>query len=253
MTTQNPVVTIQSVPQYPLYKYETWIKQHERLFLAIIAGLVIWFGIGRIDSLIANHDHATLQQAQVVAAVQEEKNVALAKQVAEQAAEYKALADKVNAQNAALEQANVNLANALIKQQHTDAALSPSELVARWNTLVPQAGATVTPNGVTLPSIGAIATVQQLESVPVLTTQLQNKGTELDNAQKLLGTSQGQVTTLTEQVTGLQVKAVDDAKVCAAQIAVVRADARKSKRRWFYAGVVVGFVGRQILKTYTGM
>jgi hypothetical protein len=231
----------------------SWLQRHERLVLAVIGGLVLWFGVGKIDTLIQNHDHAALQQAQVVAAVQQEKNQALAAQVAEQAAEYKALADKVNAQNAALEQANVNLANALIKQQHTDAGLPPTELVARLNTLVPNANASITNGQTTLPQSGTVAVVQQLEQVPVLTTQLQNKGTELDNAQKLLGTSQGQVTTLTEQVTGLQVKAVDDAKVCAAQIAVVRADARKSKRRWFYAGVVVGFVGRQILKTYTGM
>ena len=230
----------------------TFLKDHERLVLAVIAGLVLWFAIVKVDTLIANHDNATLQQAQVVAAVQEEKNVALAKQVAEQAAEYKALADKVNAQNAALEQANVNLANALIKQQHTDAGLPPTELVARLNTLVPNANASITNGQTTLPQSGTVAVVQELEKVPVLTTQLQNKGTELDNAQKLLGTSQGQVATLTEQVTGLQVKAVDDAKVCAAQIAVVKAEARRSKRRWFYAGVIIGFIGRQLIKTETG-
>src|ERR1035437_9082050 len=85
--------------------------------------LVRWFAVGKIDTLIQNHDNAALQQAQVVAAVQQEKNEALAKQVAQQAEEYKALAVQVNAQNAALEQANVNLANALVKQQRTDATL----------------------------------------------------------------------------------------------------------------------------------
>ena len=233
-------------------KAETWLKQHEKLVLAVIAGLVLWFGIGRIDTLIANHDHAALQQAQVVAAVQEEKNVALAKQVAQQAADYKALAVQVNAQNAALEQANVNLANALVKQQRTDATLPPSELVARWNALVPQAGATVTPSGVTLPSVGAVATVVELERVPVLTTQLQNKGTELDNTQKLLGISQGQVTTLTSQVTGLQLLIVDNSKVCNETIKTVKDDARRSKRRWFIVGYVAGFLSRQYIKTATG-
>src|ERR1035437_673016 len=233
-------------------KAETWLKQHEKLVLAVIAGLVLWFGIGRIDTLIANHDHAALQQAQVVAAVQEEKNVALAKQVAQQAADYKALAVQVNAQNAALEQANVNLANALVKQQRTDATLPPSELVARWNALVPQAGATVTPSGVTLPSVGAVATVVELERVPVLTTQLQNKGTELDNTQKLLGISQGQVTTLTSQVTGLQLLIVDNSKVCNETIKTVKDDARRPKRRWFIVGYVAGFLSRQYIKTATG-
>ena len=201
----------------------TWIQKHERLCLAVVGGLVLWFAVGKIDTLIQNHDHATLQQAQVIAAVQEEKNVALAKQVAEQAAEYKKLADTVNAQNAALEQANVNLVNALIKQQHTDATLPPSDLVARWNTLVPQAGATVTPSGVALPAQGAVSTVQSLESIPVLTTQVANTQKELDNAQSLVTAEGQQVTTLNTEVGSLRTQLGDNQAVCQAQIAVVRA------------------------------
>ena len=234
-------------------KAETWIKQHEKLVLAVIVGLVLWFAVGKIDTLIQNHDHAALQQAQVVAAVQQEKNEALAKQVAQQAEEYKALAVQVNAQNAALEQANVNLANALVKQQRTDATLPASELVARWNALVPQAGATVTPSGVTLPSVGAIATVQQLESVPVLRTQIENDRTQFANEEPLLMASQNQVATLTSQVTGLQLMIVDNSKVCDARVAVVKAEARKSKRRWFVIGWVTGFISRQAIKSYTGV
>ena len=44
----------------------------------------------------------------------------------------------------------------------------------------------------------------------------------------------------------------DNSAVCQAQIKVVKDAATKSKRRWFYAGVVVGWVGRQLLKTETG-
>ncbi len=230
----------------------SWLQRHERIILALIAGVVLWFAIGKIDTLIANHDHANLQQAQVAAAVQEEKNQALAAQIAQQAAEYKALAEKVEAQNAALEQANVNLATALTKQQKTDAALPPTELVARWNTLVPAAGSTVTPEGVTLPSTGAVATVQQLEKVPVLAAQLDNEIAIESGMQKLLDASEGRVVTLNDQVTGLKTQAVLDAKVCSDQIAVVKADARKSKRKWFIVGYIAGFLSRQYLKSATG-
>jgi hypothetical protein len=230
----------------------TWIQKHERILLAIIGGLVLWFTIGKIDTLIANHDHANLQEAQVAAAVQEEKNQALAAQIAQQAAEYKALAEKVEAQTAQLEQANVSLATALTKQQKTDAALPPTELVARWNTLVPAAGLTVTPTGVTLPNTGAVATVQQLEKVPVLAAQLDNEIQIATGTQKLLDASEGRVVTLNDQVTGLKTQSVLDAKVCKDQIAVVKADARKGKRRWFIVGFVAGFLSRQAIKTYTG-
>jgi hypothetical protein len=61
------------------------------------------------------------------------------------------------------------------------------------------------------------------------------------------------VATLNEEVSGLRLENTDEAKVCTAQIAVVKAQAAKSKRRWFIAGVVTGWVGRQLLKTYTGL
>ena len=233
--------------------YIKWIEAHERLLLVAVAGVVLWFGIGRVDSLIARHDNANLQQAQVVAQAQSDKTAAIAEQVAQQSAQYQALADKVQVQNAALVQANTELATALAKQQRTDASLPPTELVNRWSTLVPQAKPTVTPSGVALDTPSAVATVQALEAVPVLTAQVSNTQKELDNAQSLVTAEGQQVTTLNTEVGSLRTQLGDNQAVCQAQIAVVRAEARKSKRRWFYAGVVVGFVGRQILKTYTGM
>jgi hypothetical protein len=231
----------------------TWIQKHERIILFLVGGLILWFAIGKIDTLIANHDHANLQEAQVAAAVQEEKNQALAAQIAQQAAEYKALAEKVEAQNAALEQANVNLATALTKQQKTDATLPPTELVARFNTLVPAAGATVTPTGVALPSTGAVATVQQLEKVPVLAAQLDNEIAIETGTQKLLDASEGRIVTLNDQITGLKAQAVLDDKVCKDTIKTVKDDARKSKRKWFVAGFVSGVSIRGVVKIVFGL
>jgi peptidoglycan hydrolase CwlO-like protein len=102
-------------------------------------------------------------------------------------------------------------------------------------------------------SNGAVTTVQQLEEVPVLQKQLGNTQDELKNAQQLLTASNGQVATLNAEVGSLHVQITDNAKVCDARVATVRAEARRSKRRWFYAGVIVGFIGRQMIKTYTGV
>jgi hypothetical protein len=246
-----PPLTMQFIPPI-LQRPETWIKQHERMIITVLVGLVLWFAIGKIDTLVANHDNANLQQAKVVAQAQIEKNAALAAQAAQQAAQFQALAEKVQAQNTALAQANVALVTALTKQQKTDATLPPTQLVARLNTLVPEAGASVTPNGVTLPENGAVATVQELEKVPVLTTQLSDTQTELKNEQGLLMASTAQVATLNSEVASLKLEAVDQAKVCTAQIAVVKAEARRSKRRWFLGGFVAGWLSRQAVKTYTG-
>ena len=230
----------------------SWLQKHERLVLAVIAGLVLWFGIGRIDTLIAHHDQAQLAQATEVAKVQADKNTALTKQAQEQAAQYQALAAQVTAQNAQLEQANLTLTTALTKQQKMDASLPPSELVNRWSTLVPQAKPTVTPTGVALDTPSAVATVQALEELPVLRTQNEYERTQIANTEKLVTAEGVQVTTLNAQVDGLKLQLTDDAKVCKAEVATVKATARRSKRKWFYAGMVVGFIGRQLIKSETG-
>ena len=230
----------------------TYVKAHERLVLAGIAAVLLWFAVGHIEGIIARHDNANLQQAQVVAQAQADKTAAIAEQVAQQSAQYASLAAKVQQQNDALMQANVALSTALAKQQHSDATLPPSDLVARWNALVPQAKPTVTATGIAVDTPSAVATLQQLEIIPVQQQELTNTQKELENAQSLVTAEGQQMTTLNTEVGSLRTQLGDNQAVCQAQIAVVRAEARKSKRRWFYAGVVVGFVTRQWIKTSTG-
>jgi hypothetical protein len=206
-----------------------------------------------VESIIAAHDNANLTQAKVVAQSQADKTAALAAQVEQQSAQYQALATKLDAQNAALVAANTQLATALAQQQRTDAGLPPSELAQRWNTLVPSANVTVSTNGETLPTSGAIATVQSLEQVPVLQKQLGNTQDELKSAQQLLGLSQNENTTLNSEVSSLNVQLKDNQTVCNQQIAVIKAEGRRSKRRWFAIGFVSGFITRQWIKTSTGL
>jgi hypothetical protein len=81
----------------------------------------------------------------------------------------------------------------------------------------------------------------------VLTQELANSQAEAKNDLSLLTASNAQVATLNTEVSGLNLQLVDNSKVCTAQIAVVKADAAKSKRRWFLIGVVAGFLGRSAL------
>ncbi len=86
--------------------------------------------------------------------------------------------------------------------------------------------------------------MQQLELVPAQHQELVNEQTLVATGNALVVAQTKQVTDLTAQVTGLKLQSVDDAKVCQAQIAVVKADARKSKRRYFIAGFVAGIATR---------
>ena len=230
-----------------------YVEKHERLVLALVAGVILWFAVGRVDTLIAKHDSAALQQAQVIAQVQADKTAAIAEQVQVQAAQYASLAAKVQQQNDALMQANVALSTALTKQQRIDASLPPTELVNRWAVLVPQAKPTVTPTGVALDTLSAVATLQQLETIPVQQETIKNNQQELSNAQSLVTAEGQQVQTLNTEVGSLRTQLGDNAKVCAARVKVETDKVHKARRRWFVIGFVAGWVSRQAVKTYTGL
>jgi hypothetical protein len=224
--------------------YIKFLKAHETLVVCILAAAVLWGAAGKIEGILARHDDAALKTAQVIANSDAAKNAAIAAQVASDKAAFDALQAKLQAQDAALIQANVALATALTKQQKVDATLPPTDLMARWNTLVPNAGVSVSNGQAVIPMTGAVATVQQLEIIPAQQEEITNDQTLIANGNALAVAQTKQVNDLTAEVTGLKLQSVDDAKVCQAQIAVVKADARKSKRRWFIAGFVAGIATR---------
>jgi hypothetical protein len=223
----------------------TYVKAHEKLILALIAAGVLWFSLGKIESVIARHDEATLKTTTLLAANDATKNAALAAQAAVDKAAYQALAAKVDAENAALVNANASLAAALTRQQKVDATLPPTELVARWNTLVPAANVAVTPEGITLPVLGATATVQQLEQVPVLQTELSNSNAEKQNVDALLLSSNGEVSILNTQVGQLQQTIIDNKTQCTDQLKVQADKARKRERWYAVIGAILGFAVRR--------
>ena len=246
----TPVVTPIVTQLHPISAY---LKAHEKLVLAAIAGLLLWFAVGHVESIIAAHDNANLAQAKVVAQSQADKTEAIAAQVAQQSAQYQALATKLDAQNAALVAANTQLATALAQRQKTDATLPPSGLAERWHQLVPQVTTSdVSAGQMTVNTPGVSATVQQLEQVPVLHAQVANQSKELGNAQNLLTASNRQVTTLNTEVGSLRVQLSDNAKVCDARVKVESDKVHKARRRWFVIGYVAGFLSRQYIKSATG-
>ena len=243
--TITPVVT-------QLHPISTYLKAHERLVIVALLLLASWFVLGKVQSVIAAHDDANLQQAKVVAVAQAEKTQALAAQANAQAAQFKALAEKVQEQNSALVTANTELATALAKQQKVDASLPPTELANRWAALVPVAKPVVTATGLAVDTPGAIATVQQLEIIPVQQETIKNTQQELSNAQSLVTAEGQQVATLNAEVGSLGTQLGDNEKVCTARVKVETDKIHKARRRWFIVGYIAGFLSRQYLKTATG-
>lgn len=230
-----------------------FLLDHERLLIVLVAALVIWLGYVKVTNIIEEHDKAQLQQAQIVAAQQAAQNAELAKQAQADAAQLKALSDKLEAANQQLANANTALATALANRQKTDATLPPTDLAMRWSQLVPNmppAGVTVSPDTTfKVTQAASVATVQQLEAVPVLKQQLDNETQQKNNGDQLIAQQGKSIFDLNAQVGGLQKQLVDNDKVCQEQIKVVKDEARKGKRKWFIIGYIAGFASKVFLSS----
>jgi hypothetical protein len=228
-----------------------FLLDHERLLIVIIAAVVIFLGYVKVTNIIAEHDKAQLQQAQIVANQQAAQNAVLAKQAQDDAAKLQALTAQLEAQNQQLANANTQLAAALSKQQKTDATLPPTDLANRWAQLTPNmpaAGVTPQTDGtMKVTQAAAVATTQQLEQVPVLKQELDNETTAKNNDDQLLSASNKNIFDLNAQVGGLQKQITDNDKVCQAAIKVEKDNARKGKRKWFIIGYIAGFASKVFL------
>lgn len=234
-------------------KIRTFLLDHERLIIVIVLAIGMVWGYGKYADIRAHDADEAFQQAKLASDSQAKVVAAQAAQVQQDAVILKELQDKLEAQNAQLAQANVTLANALANQKKTDATLPLPQLAQRWDALVPDANPVATPNGaVQLTAAGAVATVQALEEVPALKDELKNETQLKLNGDLIIGQQKTSIDNLTTQVTGLQTLDTDHQTQCKADIAVVKAQARKSKIRWFKIGFVAGFISRQIIKTETG-
>ncbi len=260
----SPVSPVQTVllsaaPQplpVPTNAVSTFLKRHETLIIFVLGFLLFWFVSGRVENIIAAHDNNNLTTVKAELAAQVATDKKTQDLVAQQAADMKALSAKMLAQDAALVQANKSLATALSQRQQTDATLPTKELAARIYTLsnAPSASISFSDTGsISLERDGAVAVVQTMEQVPVLTEQLANETKVADNTNTLLSAANGQVATLNTLVAGkdLELKKADD--TCKAEIKTVKDAARKSKRRWFIGGFIAGFASRQVIKTYLGI
>ena len=227
-------------------KEVSWLKAHERIVIVFLILAASVFAVNKIENVIAARDAS--QASVLIQQVQADKQNAakIAQDALQQQAVFQTMLSTLQAQNATLSAA-VQQDAALLKANRTkDATLPLPDLAVRWGQLVPlQPGdLTATATGVSVTPSGARATVVQLEAVPTLTDQLAKETQTAQNNASLL-TQSGLVNAdLGKQVGALNTELGDSAKQCKAEVAAVKAQARKSKLKWFGIGFVAGFLGR---------
>jgi DNA mismatch repair ATPase MutL len=226
----------------PVQETKTFLQKHERMVICALVLMVAMFLGGKYFDREAAKAQANATVAAQLAADAKQSAQQAALQAAQTQAQYQAMLEVLQKQNAALAQAVVQRNVVLVQQQAVDKTLSPTQLTQRWAALVPNTQPTVTPTGVTVTTADAQLTVAQLENVPVLTQNLKDQTAISANLSQELVEAGKVNSALGNQISALNLQITDDDKACKAEVASVKADARKGKVKWFKIGYVAGLV-----------
>jgi hypothetical protein len=210
----------------------------------ILYGVTIIFALGltyAIESKIADRADQKYQDLKTLSDQKDATNAQFQKQITDQMAQ-------LAMQNSQLQAANVQqneLVSSLIGQlkanKTKDATLPPTDLATRIQTLAPGGNITVVSDGYHLDQAEAVAIAQELEEPPILNQQIASKDVTIKNDEQIIvndaKTLDSEKRSHKSDVDAIQA----NLNTVNQEIKTVKADARKSKFKWFIAGVVAGF------------
>jgi hypothetical protein len=234
----------------------SWIQKHERI---LIVGLVLAASaIGFNAYLNGSAAKAEAKAAALQLIVDNDKqiinklndqNAANEKATSDAKIQYQQIIDTLERQNSSLATA-VTARNNQLQQTQTSIQTAPLDDVAKTIIMA----AKLQPLDLTVS--GSIGTISQpgmrqiaseLVKIPVLEANLTdtatvaaNRQSELNKANEVISTQSIQVVGLNNTITALNGLVADSEKACNAKIDAVKKDARKSKVKWFLAGIATG-------------
>ena len=210
----------------------------------VLYAVAIVFALGLtyiVESKLADHNEQKYEAMKALSDQKDSTNAQFQKQIVDQLAQMKAENDQqilLNTQD----RATINsLKQQLQDQKSKDATLPPTDLAARIQALAPGGVVTVIADGYKLDQVEAVVVAQTLEEPAALHTQIaldekiiQRDDSIIANDGKALDSEKGahaaDVATL-----------VADKETLNQEIITIKAEARKSKLKWFLAGLITGF------------
>lgn len=224
------------------------IKDHEKLIIVAIVSLTIWGGYTRLLNYLELRDQRASTASQIALQSQIDTNKKLSDEVEHVRQDYQNLKAEYEAKNVQLEGQIKKRDVQVVVQQEKDKTLQPVELASRWSLLINQPVETIKPTetGYQIEQAPALMTVLQLELIPQLQQDLNDTRQIVSNKDVQINGLNGVVTSLTGQVDGLNQQIVKQNTASKDEIALIKAQARKSKLRWFIAGFVTGLATRFI-------
>jgi hypothetical protein len=244
MSEKSNATTISTVSASSL----TWLQKHERLVIVFMSLLLAYFVVDKGFSLASSYESHKAQQAATTLGIQASKDAADLAQAKAQLVNYQNALAVSTQQNASLTAAIASRNKTVVVQEQKDAALPPSQLATRWQGLVNNTGIQTAANGYAVTDDAALATVDQLEQVPVLAQNLKDETTTAANLQKDVTDANTLINSGKLVVNGLQLQIQDQDKSCTASINALKAKDNKSKLKWFGIGYVSGFISGLLVK-----
>jgi hypothetical protein len=219
-----------------------WLKTH-LVLLAILVSLTFG-GVYGVEALVAKHDASTASQYQAIAAATAAQNATIQAQTQQQITLLAAQNAQLQAQMAQLAQAISSRDAKLLAQQAKIPSMTPVQIAAEFPKYLTKGIATVEGSGVLLDAPASQEILAQVEEVPVLKQDIidlnsinAKQASEITN----LNTSNNSlITALDSEKASHSADNTANAK----ELISVKAQARKSKLKWFGIGFVAGFVGR---------
>jgi septal ring factor EnvC (AmiA/AmiB activator) len=216
-----------------------FLAEHKHLVIVIISAIALYAMVAKIQSHFDGvaHDQRIIQEQQVKADLEK------ARADAEQTHRDR---DDLTRQLSTLAQSNADLKTSLIAlrsqlqaQQAKDATLPPDALAERWGALIGSPGQLkLEANGILASLAAAHTTVAQLEELPVLREETNQKDRNGQQKDVVITRLQSVTEDLTRELGTCKVTIADKDELCRKQLDEVKARARKRERNWFVAGLV---------------
>ncbi len=222
-------------------------RHHLILYGVVAAGLLVGFYL--YADWRAQVADARVQAASAVLAEVKQSNALLTQQIFQQAAAFAQEREQRDRQSAALLTEIQHRGRELTDQKKRDETLSLPEAGDRWTRLagLGPGDLVATADGRLSASLDAARrTVIALEDLPVLRLDLGALRQQLENEKQNVAGLDQRVGDQQKLIEGKDAELKASGAVCDAKIGQEKAKARKSKSKWFMAGVVVGWVGRTL-------
>jgi hypothetical protein len=230
----------------------TLTKHHVALYLGLIvfALILTYVIVDSIDSKKLLKDEEALAVLKAQSDAKDQQNTQFQQQIIQQVKQLTDTNTQLQAQNQQTQKDKLILQAQLEAQKKTDAALPPTDLAARIQTLAPGGTVTVITDGYKLDQTEAVIVAQALEEPAELKRELDKDETTIKNDTAIIANDasilDAEKKSHSSDMSALQAK-LDMAN---GQIKVEHDKIGKGKLKWFGIGYVAGFGSAIILKSF---